>query len=212
MYITHSKFYIWIKITMSFNNLNINQYSNFSHWMSKMLFFSWMVKFCQCFHFCIIANSSLVSTKLYNPTTSPTSIGMPGSYEGLATTLLKLFQYFTWFHVTLIRDSSVTTEFYLEIFRATQLLAVSKEQSDFRIDGFSFTPANRLSIDEALAQASRRSRGDKYSVFYVQHLQNSWSILFFYSVPDTGSYFGGHSIAGKNRSQIATVHFGLNLE
>jgi hypothetical protein len=127
---------------------------------------------------------------------------MPGSYEGLAVALLKLFRYFKWFHVTLLRDSLATTEYYWELYRATQSLAVLKEQSDFLIDGFSFTSPIG-SITEALTLASRRSRGEKDPPS-IDKLQAASYFLEYigiaFSDPRIGSYFGGYKIAGKKVS------------
>ena len=110
--------------------------------------------------FSIYLYSAMVSTALFNAATAPTATGMVGSYQGLAVTLLQLCRTFNWFHVTLFKDSTASTDFYLQTFQATEILArTGSDHSQFFLEGYSFDPTSAKSMPHVLLMANQRSRG-----------------------------------------------------
>ncbi|OQV22822.1 hypothetical protein BV898_03256 [Hypsibius exemplaris] len=106
----------------------------------------------------LLFTNSLVTNAAINPQSTPTAIGMAGTYDGFALALFKLFRYFGWFHVTLLQDSSAATEFYWETFKAVPSLAARSEYSNFTIDGFRFNISELQTVKDAVSMAAQRSR------------------------------------------------------
>ena len=152
-------------------------------------------------------DSGFVPPTIYNPITEPTAVGIAGSMEDFAVSLLQLLRHFKWYHATVLMEYSNGATLYDLIYGPLKgLLLSNKKYQDLRVERTQYVLRNEESYMAALKFASKRSRGTVFflmkihsvGIWFSAVLKNVSYILYpLYSVSDAGTDRRGAQSTGK---------------
>ena len=115
-------------------------------------------------------DSGFVPPTIYNPITAPTAVGIAGSMEDFAVSLLQLLRHFKWYHATVLMEYSNGATLYDLIYGPLKgLLLSNKKYQDLRVERTQYVLRNEESYMAALKFASKRSRG---TVFFLMKIDS----------------------------------------